>query len=73
MLYFILPSLFWPCVRPFLYLLEALGALVAAPAAAQAPVRFLTTGRIVRQGPGLDQLVAPGAQLEIIASGFNHI
>jgi len=50
-------------------------SLAAQPGAAQpaAQARFLTTGRIVRQGPGLDQLVAPGAQLEIIASGFGHI
>ncbi|MGI4883662.1 MAG: SMP-30/gluconolactonase/LRE family protein [Janthinobacterium lividum] len=60
-------------MRSTFFLLGALGALVAAPAAAQAPARFLTTGRIVRQGPALDQVVAPGAQLEIIASGFGHV
>ncbi|GAB3636251.1 SMP-30/gluconolactonase/LRE family protein [Hymenobacter arcticus] len=45
--------------------------LAAGPAAAQAPP--LTTGRIVRHSPALDQLVAPGAQLEVISSGHNHV
>ena len=48
----------------------ALG-LAATPALAQGP--YLTTGRVVRQSPALDQLLAPGAQLEIISSGHTHI
>jgi gluconolactonase len=49
----------------------ALG-LAAVSAQAQAP-KYLTTGRVVRQSPALDQLVAPGAQLEIISSGHTHV
>jgi len=49
----------------------ALG-LSAAPAVAQAP-KYLTTGRVVRQSPALDQVLAPGAQLEIISSGHTHV
>jgi gluconolactonase len=48
----------------------ALG-LAAGPAAAQAP--YLTIGRVVRQSPALDQVLAPGAQLEIISSGHTHV
>ncbi|MGI4864891.1 MAG: SMP-30/gluconolactonase/LRE family protein [Janthinobacterium lividum] len=45
-----------------------------ASAAAQAPVpKYLTTGRVVRQSPALDQVLAPGAKLEIISSGHAHI
>jgi gluconolactonase len=55
----------------FLLLGLALG-LGARPLAAQAP-RPLTTGRVLRQSPALDQVLAPGAQLEIVASGFAHI
>lgn len=46
--------------------------LAAGPALAQAP-RYLTTGRIERQSPALDQVLAPEARLEIVASGFTHI
>lgn len=49
----------------------ALG-LAASPAQAQTPT-YLTTGRVVRQRPALDQLIAPGAQLEIISSGHTHV
>jgi gluconolactonase len=49
----------------------ALG-LAAAQAQAQAPT-YLTTGRVVRQSPALDQLMAPGAALEIISSGHTHV
>jgi len=48
----------------------ALG-LTAGPVAAQAP--YLTIGRVVRQSPALDQILAPGAQLEIISSGHTHV
>jgi gluconolactonase len=47
-------------------------ALGVCPAAAQVP-RYLTTGRIVRQTPALDQVLAPDAQLEVVASGYSHI
>lgn len=52
---------------PFLTLL----ALLTGSVAAQVPPP-LTTGRIVRHRPALDQLVAPGAQLEVISSGHTH-
>ncbi|MDO7883837.1 SMP-30/gluconolactonase/LRE family protein [Hymenobacter cheonanensis] len=56
----------------FLFLGLAPG-LGVGPAAAQAPPRYLTTGRIARQAPALDQVLAPGAQLEVVASGYSHI
>jgi gluconolactonase len=46
--------------------------LAANPALAQVP-RHLTTGRITRQNPALDQVLAPDARLEIVASGYSHI
>jgi gluconolactonase len=49
----------------------ALG-LSVRPAAAQAP-RYLTTGHIVRQAAALDQVLAPEARLEVVASGYSHI
>lgn len=54
-------------------LLLAGGLLAATVAPAQTPSPYLTTGRVVRQAPALDQVLAPGAQLEIIASGFTHV
>jgi gluconolactonase len=49
--------------------------LAGGPAWAQqpAPAPYLTTGRVVRQSPALDRVLAPGAPLEIVASGFAHI
>ncbi|MDF7812080.1 SMP-30/gluconolactonase/LRE family protein [Hymenobacter sp. YC55] len=42
-------------------------------AAAQTPPpRFTTIGRIIRQAPGLDQLLAPDARIEIVAAGLGH-
>jgi gluconolactonase len=55
----------------FPFLGWALG-LATAPAVAQVP-QYLTTGRVVRQSPALDQVLAPGAQLEIISSGHTHV
>jgi gluconolactonase len=57
----------------FFYLLSAVLGLAASVVGAQEPPHYLTTGRIVRQAPGLDQVLAPGAQLEIVASGFTHV
>lgn len=50
----------------------ALG-LATGPAAAQQAPRYLTIGRVVRQNAGLDQVLAPGAQLELVSSGHAHI
>lgn len=55
-----------------LSIIGAVLALASQPAAAQAP-HYLTTGRIVRQNPALDQVLAPTARLEIVAAGFAHI
>ncbi|MGI4761357.1 MAG: SMP-30/gluconolactonase/LRE family protein [Janthinobacterium lividum] len=55
----------------FLFLGLALG-LGGRPAAAQAP-GYLTTGRVTRQAPALDQVLTPEARLEVVASGFSHI
>ncbi|MVN77169.1 SMP-30/gluconolactonase/LRE family protein [Hymenobacter sp. HMF4947] len=52
------------------FFLTALG-LVVGPARAQQPA--LTIGHVVRQSPALDQILAPGAQLEIISSGHTHV
>jgi gluconolactonase len=49
-----------------------LALLAANPALAQVP-RQLTTGRITRQNPALDQVLAPETKLEIVASGYTHI
>jgi gluconolactonase len=46
--------------------------LAANLALAQTP-RYLTTGRITRQNPALDQVLAPDAKLEIVVSGYTHI
>ncbi|RZK30924.1 MAG: hypothetical protein EOO63_05455 [Hymenobacter sp.] len=59
-------------MRTALYSFLTSLALVAGPAAAQAP-RPLTTGRIVRHSAVLDQLLAPSAQLEVISSGHGHV
>ena len=45
----------------FFCLLSAVLGLAAQLAAAQALPRYLTTGRIVRQAPALDQVLEPGA------------
>jgi len=52
------------------FLRLALG-LATVPAVAQAS--YLTIGRVVRQNPALDQVLAPGAQLEVISSGHTHV
>jgi len=57
---------------PILVVLGAGLSCAGPPAAAQAP-RYLTTGRIVRQSPALDQVLAPAAQLEVISSGHAHV
>lgn len=60
-------------MRSFYYSLLVLAAgLAAGPAQAQAP-RYVTTGRIVRQSPALDQVLAPGTPLEIISAGHAHV
>jgi gluconolactonase len=46
--------------------------LLGGPAQAQVP-RYLTIGRVVRQNPGLDQILAPNAQLELVSSGHAHV
>jgi gluconolactonase len=56
----------------FLYCLGLACGLVSGSAQAQAP-KYLTTGRVVRQSPALDQILAPGAKLEIISSGHAHV
>ena len=58
-------------MRAVFYSLLTLLALLTGSVAAQVPPP-LTTGRIVRHRPALDQLVAPGAQLEVISSGHTH-
>ncbi|MFD2718976.1 SMP-30/gluconolactonase/LRE family protein [Hymenobacter monticola] len=45
----------------------------AIPAATAQPARFTTTGRVLRHAPALDQLLAPDAQIEIVAAGFSHL
>lgn len=37
---------------------------------AQNRMNYPTLGRIIREDPRLDQLIAPGAQIEVLASGF---
>ncbi|RTQ46878.1 SMP-30/gluconolactonase/LRE family protein [Hymenobacter gummosus] len=44
----------------------------AALAQTPPPTRFTTTGHIERKAPGLDALLAPDAQVEILASGLGH-
>ena len=56
---------------PFLCLLASL-SVSAASAQAPAP-RFTTMGRIIRQAPALDQLLAPDAQIEIVVAGIDHV
>lgn len=55
----------------WLLLLLCLPLLPLSTGAQTAP--NLTKGRIIRQDPGLDQLLSPDAQLEIVGSGFVHI
>lgn len=51
-----------------------LAALSFSAVSAQSPTtRFTTTGRIIRQAPALDQLLAPDAQIEIVAAGLGHV
>ena len=57
------------CVLP---LASGLLGLATVPSQAQT-AHFTTTGRVVRQAPALDQLLAPGATIEIVAAGFAHI
>jgi gluconolactonase len=52
--------------------LVLLSFCAAGPSVAQS-ARFTTTGRVVRHAPSFDQLVAPDAQIEIVAAGFTHI
>ena len=59
-------------MRATLYSTLTMLVLAAGSAAAQAP-RPLITGRIVRHSAVLDQLIAPGAQLEVISSGHSHV
>ncbi|OUJ74669.1 SMP-30/gluconolactonase/LRE family protein [Hymenobacter crusticola] len=46
--------------------------VVAGPGYAQT-ASFTTTGRVVRQAPALDQVLAPDAKIEVVAAGFDHI
>ncbi|RZK22861.1 MAG: SMP-30/gluconolactonase/LRE family protein [Hymenobacter sp.] len=48
------------------------GVLAAGATQAQAP-KYLTIGRVARQNSALDQVLAPGAQLELISSGHAHV
>ena len=34
---------------------------------------FPTIGKIIRQDPRFDELIAPDAQLEVLASGFDWV
>jgi gluconolactonase len=50
-----------------------LSSLPLLAATAQVPAaRFTTVGRIIRQAPALDQLLAPDARIEIVAAGIGH-
>ena len=54
----------------FLWLL----LLAAGPVLAQVPPRhFTSTGQVQRRQPALDQVIAPGARLEIVSSGHAHV
>ncbi|GAA4016563.1 SMP-30/gluconolactonase/LRE family protein [Hymenobacter fastidiosus] len=57
------------------FLLPALllSSLVTTPPAVAQSARFTTTGRVVRLAPALDQVLAPDAQIEIVAAGFSHL
>lgn len=60
-------------MRSFVYYCLGLAcALTWSSARAQAP-HYLTIGRVVRQSPALDQVLAPGAQLELVSSGHAHV
>ncbi len=41
-----------------------------ATAVAQTPAQYPTIGKIVREDPGLDQLIPKDAKIEVLASGF---
>jgi gluconolactonase len=50
-----------------------LASVSVSTASAQSPTtRFTTVGRIIRKAPALDQLLAPDAQIEIVAAGIGH-
>lgn len=51
-------------------LLAILFTLAAADASAQRTKNYPTLGRIVREDARLDALIAPGARIEVLASGF---
>ena len=51
----------------------ALLTLAAGPALAQGPQHLTTIGQVLRKQPGLDQVLAPDAKLEIISSGHAHV
>jgi gluconolactonase len=51
---------------------SSLVCVAAVPSYAQT-TSFTTTGRVVRQAPALDQVLAPDAKIEIVAAGFDHI
>lgn len=55
------------CLRPLLLLLPITTLAQTPPAP-----RFTTVGRVERKAPGLDALLAPDAQVEIVASGLGH-
>ena len=54
-----------PAMLPFLMFLS-LPAALAQPS----PVIYPTIGKIVRQDPALDQLIAPDARIEVLATGM---
>ena len=60
-------------MRLSLLLLLLLASFYTASAQTPTPAtRFTTTGRIIRQAPGLNQLLAPDARIEIVAAGLGH-
>ncbi len=52
------------------WLAAALIAMLAAPGTAQRPEPFETIGLIERTSPAFDRLVAPGARIERLTTGF---
>ncbi|MDQ8181356.1 SMP-30/gluconolactonase/LRE family protein [Pelagicoccus sp. SDUM812005] len=59
-----------PAIRPFCSLALALGTLVSAEPIQSFTAPFQAQGHIERYSPELDELIAPDAQLEILATGF---
>ena len=45
--------------------------LIGTIMTAQDTKNFPALGQIIRHDPGLDQLIAPGSRLEVLASGFD--